>query len=163
MVVDEDLVWKATDAAIRKGASVRWISSVLAASRRRGHTGAAVLQRVLDRHGRLGVTDSFFETRLVEQLTRPDLPEPVTQHPIVRGDGRLVAVVDVAFPTIRVAVEGHSKRFHHGERMNARDADRQHDIEKEGWDVVFVRHEEVDEGRSGDKVVAYVRARRPAV
>jgi hypothetical protein len=77
MVVDEDLVWKATDAAIRKGASLRWIASVLAASRRPGHTGVAALERVLERHVRLGVTDSFFETRLLEQVTRSDLPVPV--------------------------------------------------------------------------------------
>lgn len=158
-VADATTVWRAADDALRRGANRRWVEEVLGRADRPGRTGTAVLREVLASHRRLGETDSHFETRLLEQLTRPDLPRPVPQYPVRSAAGRLLAVLDVAFPTLQVGVEAHSKRFHFGERMNVRDADREYEVAKEGWGLVFVRHDEVDRAVAGDKVAAYVRAR----
>jgi very-short-patch-repair endonuclease len=159
-VCPQDVVWQAADDAVRRGASRRWLEQVLARVDRPGPSGTGALRRVLEAHRRLGDTDSFFETRLLGQLESAGLVGAVPQYPVRTRAGRLVAVVDIALPAARVAVEAHSKRFHFGDRRSVRDADRDHRLQMLRWDVVYVLHDEVDRGVGGRKVARFVTARR---
>jgi hypothetical protein len=113
-VVDADLVEQALDDALRRGVSERWIRSTLARLERPGPSGAGVLRRVLERPDRQGaLPDSRFE-RLVDRLVRAaGLPPPERQVRVLR-DGRLVAVLDVAWPDLMLAVEADSEMWHFG-------------------------------------------------
>jgi hypothetical protein len=157
-VVDDQVVWKAADHALRRGLPYRALVAVLDRVHRPGPSGTHSLRRVLARHDDLGRTDSWFESLVLDQLRRhPGIPDDlVPQYPLRDGGGRLVAVFDAAIPSRRVAIEAHSKRFHDGARMGVLDADRQYRVELLGWRVVFVRFDEARRRTVGDKVARYL-------
>jgi hypothetical protein len=156
-VVDDDTVWKAVDHALRLGVRARWLTEVLRRVERPGPSGTGSLRRVLERQRDLGRTDSWFETLVLDQLRRhPAIPDVVPQYPLHRDDGSLVAVVDAAIPSARVAVEAHSRRFHDGHRAGVLDAERQYRIELLGWRVVFVTFDDARARRVGEKVARYL-------
>jgi hypothetical protein len=141
-VVSDETVSRALDDAVRRGVGLDGIRTVLDRVDRPGPSGTASLRRVLDRHDGLA-TDSWFE-RLVLDVLRaaPGLPAVVPQYRVRDGSGRVVAVVDLAFPEHRVAIEAHSKRWHFGERKNVLDADRDLALQALDWAVGYVRHDE---------------------
>jgi very-short-patch-repair endonuclease len=84
------------------------------------------------------VRDSWFEA-LVERLVRSaKVPEVVRQYEIVDAQGRFVARVDLAIPSLRIAIEAHSRRFHTGPAREARDEHRDHAITGQGWVTMYL-------------------------
>ena len=47
-------------------------------------------------------------------LRSPELPPLVRQHRVFDGRGRLAGILDLAFPSLRLGVEAHSRQFHFG-------------------------------------------------
>lgn len=91
---------------------------------------------------RVGV-GSPAETRLRLLIVRAGMPEPVVDHPVTVGGGR-VWHPDLAFPAARVAIEyegdGHRERARW-----RRDIARREAFEDAGWRVVRVTAEDLDD------------------
>jgi hypothetical protein len=86
------------DALRRKLVSVSRLRWRLRDTAHMGTPGAKAMKALIDaRAGDTGVPQSVFETRLLRVLRAAGLPQPTLQHEI-RDRGRLMALVDFAFP-----------------------------------------------------------------
>jgi very-short-patch-repair endonuclease len=84
------------------------------------------------------VPDSWFE-RLVEACVQsPLLPPVIRQHEVRRADGSFVARVDLAIPSLRLAIEANSRRWHTGPSAEAFDQRRENQLAEEGWHTTYV-------------------------
>lgn len=138
-VVPRDVVEEALDDALRRRlvtrSRLRWRINELAA---KGRRGIKVIRELLDaRETGVSVPQSVFETRLLRVLRDARLPTPSLQHE-VRDRGRLVAIVDFAFPEARVAIEADGYRWHSGRVRWERDLARRNRLTALGWRVVHV-------------------------
>ena len=137
-VADRVVVAKALDSALRSGSSRLWIRETAERLHRPGPAGTGVLLGLLEASDASPVADSWFE-RSLEVLARiPGLPQPVRQHVVRGASGEFVARVDLGFPSIRLALEAHSRSFHFGPFAEARDEDRDHRLARVGWDTLYV-------------------------
>lgn len=108
----------------------------LAKHARRGRPGIQRLRTVIAANiHREEITDSDFELLVLALLVENGLPEPVVHHVILGPDGRHLAEVDLAYPTLRIAIEldggDHQRRD-----VFERDRPRQNGIVLEGWIVL---------------------------
>lgn len=60
------------------------------------------------------------------------------QYPIRAADDRWVARVDIGIPSVRLGLEGHSRRFHFG--PDAEPLDEQRDLRAAacGWELLYL-------------------------
>lgn len=141
------VVAQALDSACR-----RWPEMLEATMRRfleisgRGRTGTRVMRALLDeRLGRGQFAQSGFET-LARRLVRSvGLPDPMLQHQVRHGE--FVAYLDLAWPTIRWAIECDSLAWHSGKRAHEWDRQRRRQLKQLGWDVVEVTYDDVTKRR----------------
>ena len=138
-VVDRSLVERALDDVRRRGVSLRWIQATAERLHRPGQAGTGVLLDLLEAAwAEPTVRGSWFE-RLVEACLRsPELPPLVRQHRVFDGRGRLAGILDLAFPSLRLGVEAHSRQFHFGRLPEQADEDRDHRLARCGWEVLYV-------------------------
>jgi very-short-patch-repair endonuclease len=97
----------------------------------------SLLLKLLAERGDVVATESLLETGLARLLRHPSLPPVVRQHRI-HIDGRAVARPDFAYPEAKLAVEGHSLKFHGSELQMKRDAARHSLLESLGWYIIYV-------------------------
>lgn len=101
-----------------------------------GRRGARALRSALPRirYGSL----SPQETRLRLALVAAGLPEPEPNYKVRSSSGRVVAMIDLAYPTFGVAIEYLGD--HHRSTADAyrKDIARRERLVQSGWDVVFV-------------------------
>lgn len=100
-------------------------------------------------------SESVLEARLHRVLTRSGLRAPVVQHPL-RGAGRVVGIVDLAYPWARLAIEADGYRWHSGRRRFEHDRIRLNALTLLGWRVIRVTSSELKE--RADHVVGTIRA-----
>lgn len=133
-----DRVERALDDARRRGTSLVWLRATAERLHRPGHAGSGVLLQLL-RGVNPGqrVRDSWFEALIEGCLVSAVLPPLVRQHEVRDAAGRLVGRLDLAFPSIRLGVEAHSRLHHYGSR-EAFDEDRDLALTAEGWEVLYV-------------------------
>src|SRR3954469_18479897 len=139
-VCDEREVLRLVDDALRKGMSRRTLEATLARLDRPGPSGTGVLRRVLAQLDDVDSPDSWFERQLLLVLSVPDLPKPVLQHCVRDDRGAVVAELDVAYPALRLGIEGHSKQFHAGLLREQHDIDRHNRCAALGWVLVYISH-----------------------
>ncbi len=144
-VVDDDKLEQALDDALRKGFNLRWINETLEHSMRPGTTGCAALARVLSRPERSGpLPGSVFE-RLAEKVcVLAGLPTPRRQHRVV-AEGRLVAVIDLAWPEFRLGLEADSEMWHWGPRRGRVARLRHNRVTAEGWEMIYASWQDVSD------------------
>ena len=97
----------------------------------------SMLLKILGERGDIVANESLLETGLARLLRHPSLPPVVRQHRIY-VDGRPVARPDFAYPEVKLAVEGHSLKFHGSELQMKRDAARHVLLESLGWHIIYV-------------------------
>jgi very-short-patch-repair endonuclease/predicted transcriptional regulator of viral defense system len=136
-VVSKEVVEEALDDALRRGLTsisrLRW--RVTEAGRR---PGVVVIRALIDARMDASETpQSVLETRLMRLIKRARLPAPTCQHE-VRERGRLLAVVDFAYPQCRVAIEADGYRWHSGRARWERDLARRNRLTSQGWRVIHV-------------------------
>lgn len=138
---------EALDDALRRGlvtlARLRWRLEQMG---RMGRSGVADLRALIDVRTGRRVPQSVFETRLLRLLKVARLPMPETQHEI-RERGRLIAVVDFAYPDARLAIEADGYRWHAGRSRWRSDLTRRNAITTLGWRVIHVTWADLTEGR----------------
>ena len=132
------LVERALDDARRRGTSLQWLRRTAVRLHRPGQSGTSVLLDLLAAvDPAVQPRGSWFE-RLVERcLTSPTLPPLERQWTVRDASGRFVARLDLAFPSIRLGVEAHSRAFHFGAHAEAADERRDLRLAALGWEVLY--------------------------
>jgi hypothetical protein len=133
-------VQKALDSVRRRNVSLAWLRDEAESLRRPGQKGSRILLELLEEARiRPVVPGSWLERLLELAIADPSLPAIVRQHAIHSSvTGRVVAVTDLAFPNLRLGVEGHSRQFHFGAVAEAADEDRDLAAAEEGWDLLYL-------------------------
>jgi very-short-patch-repair endonuclease len=136
-------VEEALDDALRsKLVSVPRLRWRLAELGRRGRPGVRLIRELVDARGSSAqVPQSVFETRMLRVLSAAGV-RPIVQHE-VRSQGRLVAVVDFAFPDQRLAIEADGFRWHSGRSRWESDRARRNELTLLGWRVIHVTWNEL--------------------
>lgn len=106
--------------------------------------GRAAFAWAADR-ARVGA-ESPFETLLRLSLVHAGLPEPELQHE-VRDGGRLVAVLDLAYPELRIAIEYEGDHHRTSQAQWRRDIERTRMLQALGWRVIRVTARDLFAGR----------------
>ncbi len=107
----------------------------------RGKDGVARLERWIVRASvQRAPSQSYFERDLIAAVEAVGLPEPERQYPLQLRDGRTIHL-DVAWPSIRLAVEPGHSWFHPKDQDRARDLA----CDEVGWHII-----RVDESMRGD-------------
>lgn len=156
-VAGRDAVEEALDDALRRGLTriprLRWRAAQIG---RRGRPGVTVIRALLDaRIDAVGIPDSVLETRLFRLLKQARLPLPECQHE-VRESGRLIAVLDFAYPSVRIAIEVDGFRWHAGRSRWERDLARRNELTSRGWRVIHVTSTDIE--RRPDELVRTIAA-----
>ncbi len=138
-VAERDAVEEALDDALRRKLvslrRLRWRVTELGGS---GRKGVTVIRSLLEaRDPNSAVPESVFETRLFRVLKEAGFAKPVLQHPVFDGP-RPVAVVDFAFPHLRVALEADGYRWHSGRARWEHDLARRNMLTSLGWRVIHI-------------------------
>lgn len=110
---------------------------VLARHARRGRNGCAALRAALD--SRLGddpVPLSEWSRMVEELLVDAGLARPHLEFRVCDPDGALLAQVDLAYPSHRVAIELDSVRFHLNRESFVADPRRRNRLTLAGWTVL---------------------------
>lgn len=143
MVDAEDLEC-AVDSALRQGlTSPARMEAVLRRIAQRGRNGVGPFRALLEaRRGIDGVTDSLFESRLVQVLRRAGLPEPTRQLELHDRQG-FIGRFDCAYPEAKVVIEADSVRHHHSRERFEGDRERRVRAEALGWRVPTVTWRQV--------------------
>jgi very-short-patch-repair endonuclease len=138
-VAPRDKVEEALDDALHRGiVTIAGLRRRLAAVARPGRPGIATMRALLEaRDPAAAVPESVFERRLLRALRAAGLPTPVLQHEI-RDGGRLVAVVDFAYPEAKLAIEADGYRWHSGRARWDHDRARRNRLTLLGWRVIHV-------------------------
>lgn len=107
-----------------------------ALTRHSGRRGARALRLARDRirYGSL----SPQETRLRLALVEAGLPEPELNFRVAAGDGRVGAMIDLAYPVFGVAIEYLGDHHRQTAAAYRKDIARREWLASRGWDVVFV-------------------------
>jgi putative AbiEi antitoxin of type IV toxin-antitoxin system/uncharacterized protein DUF559 len=123
------------DALRRRLTSIGRLRWRIEALGRRGRPGIRSIDELVRARRGTGVPGSVLETRFVQLFIKAGLPHPVLQHEI-RDNGRLVAIVDLAYPDVKVAVEVDGYRWHSGRARFDRDLARRNALTALGWRVI---------------------------
>ncbi|MCF7553247.1 endonuclease domain-containing protein [Pseudonocardia sp. WMMC193] len=122
-------------------------------SDRRGTRRAAILVELAG-----GRPRSPAESRLQFRIVDLGFPNPVLNHPIHDGNGRVVFLVDLAWPGLRIALEYDGHETHSGRELA--DAERQRELERRGYLVIRVTTDDMtDITRVQQDLAAAFRAR----
>lgn len=119
-----------------------WLRAELERFGRSGRPGIAALRRVLNApHRVVGVTDSWMERVLANLASQPGLPPVELQCQVVVGER--VYRVDVAFPSIRLGLEAHSRTFHFGPNKENADNVRDLAFASVGWQLLYLTWQQI--------------------
>jgi len=136
-VASENRLEEALDDALRRGlTSVRRLEWRAEQLGRR--PGLPMIRRLLAVRKDAGaVPQSVLETRLLRLLGRARLPRPICQYQ-VKERGRLLAVVDAAYPDLKIAIEADGYRWHSSRARWEHDLNRSNELMRRGWRVIHV-------------------------
>lgn len=110
--------------------------SVLAIHSCRGRTGCGLLRAALDALGEDPVPLSEWSRMVAELLVSYGLDRPDFEYRVLGRDGSLVAQVDLAYPSTRLAIELDSVRWHFNRASFKKDPRRRNAMFLSGWNVL---------------------------
>src|SRR5690349_24707105 len=120
------------DALCRRLTTVDAIEHTAAHARR----GVRRLRRVMDAWAGDVAAGSPAEMRLQRQLTAWGYPTPVRQHPVHDDTGRVVGVLDPAWPDQLIGIEYDSDQWHNPRRWK-HDESRHAAVLRLGWTLLL--------------------------
>jgi very-short-patch-repair endonuclease len=155
-VVSRRVLERALDDLLRRRlVSLESVVDEMGAIGTKGRKGMRTLRNVLrTRFGQGGPSHSEMEKRLFRILVAGGLPAPRKQHQ-VRRNGRLFAQFDCAYPSLMIAIEADSYRWHGTQTDWDRDRERDRILKLMGWWILRFSWQEVY--FHPDYVVAEVR------
>jgi very-short-patch-repair endonuclease len=121
----------------RNGYSLGWLQSTAERLTGLRMVGPKRILQLVDEARRHGTPAGSALEIAVEQALLA-IPGMVRQHEVRRVDGSFVARVDFAVPTLKIAIEAHSRQFHFGPTAESADAEREAALQAEGWIVRYV-------------------------
>jgi hypothetical protein len=122
----------------RRSSQTSWegLVKVLLGHARQGRPGIQRLRRVIAKHIETEeLTDSLFEALVLSLFIEHGLPQPVLHHQIVDDRGVFLAEVDLAYPSLMIAIELDGE-IHRTREVFHRDRPRQNALELRGWTVL---------------------------
>ncbi len=127
----------ALDSALRAGANPAWIEDTATRLVRPGPTGGRVLLDLMYDPARDGALSASVLEKVIERvLAEPRLPMAVRQHPVMIGGQQ--KRLDLAFPDVKLGIEGHSRTHHWGRIKEDADNLRDLQVAAQGWEVIYV-------------------------
>ncbi|MGB8859158.1 MAG: type IV toxin-antitoxin system AbiEi family antitoxin domain-containing protein [Ilumatobacteraceae bacterium] len=130
---------RAADDFQRRGLSVQWLAQTIERVPPRRGDGRAMMLDDLERRLTGGtVRGSWFEQLVERCVASPRIPPVVRQYSVRARDGQFVARPDLAIPSLRIAIEAHSRRHHTGPRAEAFDERRDNSLAEHGWHTSYV-------------------------
>jgi hypothetical protein len=144
---------KALDSALRHGHEIDDLRAVARRWRRRGRSGPPTLLMLLDEREGKTLPASWFERLAARLFASAGLPME-SEYPIYSDDGRLLARLDLAIPSLRIGVECQSWAWHATPEAQHRDARRKGMLRRMGWEIVDVWWRDL---RQPDRVLAELR------
>ena|GEM_PF-5225109 len=138
-VIEASALVRACDEFERRGASVRWLQHVARRLNRPGQRGPRAVLDHLDVRAEQGrVSGSWFERLMAECLSSTVLPELIPQYVICDDDGGFLAQVDLGLPSVKLAIEMHSRAFHSGTHREVVDQRRENRSMLLGWQFLYL-------------------------
>lgn len=145
-VLPADAVEEALDDALRRRlTSISRLQWRLRDLGTKGRPGIAVIRRLIDGRSNVGVPQSVLETRLLRLVKRARLSRPECQHQIRDERGRLVGIVDFAYPQARLAIEVDGYRWHSGRARWEYDLGRRNKLTRLGWRILHVTATDIEQ------------------
>ena len=144
---------KALDSALRRGHTIDDLRAVAKRWTRRGRSGPAPLLMLLEEREGKTLPASWFE-RLAHRLFASAGFAMEVEYPVHTIDGRLLARLDLAIPSLRIGVECQSWAWHATPEAQHRDARRRGMLRQLGWEIVDVWWRDL---RQPDRVLAELR------
>jgi len=159
--VEPELVEGALDDALVRGlTTVGSIDRMLARAGAHGRAGTALVRDIIaERQAGRRSSESPLEDRLIDLLRRHGLPEPVRQHEVILGDGRL-ARIDLAYLDVKLAIEADGRVWHSGRTDFSRDRRRANRLAAIGWTLLRYGWADLERGRAVAEEVAGLRDRK---
>ncbi len=144
-VVGQDVLELALEDALRRGLTsiprLEWRMDELC---KKGRPGCKQMARlVADRDRRARPTESGLETKIWRFIKEFQLPRPERQYEVALDNNR-AARPDFAYPHEKLALEGHSYRFHSGRAAWERDRQRHAALIAHGWRVIYISKDDLD-------------------
>jgi very-short-patch-repair endonuclease len=138
-VTDRLQLQRALDDVQRRKASLLWLKHTAERLDSPRRPGPRLLLRLLaERSNGYRVPDSWFERLLESCLASEELRDIERQYTVRRPDGSFVARLDLAVPSCKLGIEGHSRSYHLGNEVERADEDRDLELAKLGWEVVYL-------------------------
>jgi hypothetical protein len=162
-VVEADALERAVDAARRSGISLLWLRQTALRLHRPGQRGTNAIFAQLDAIDPTHeVRGSWFEKLVKVLLVDPRIPPLAEQFDVRDASGDVVARPDLAIPSIRLAIEAHSRQFHFGRAAEWVDEDRDHRLAVLGWDTLYLGYQSTRRPEATAELVATAVAVRTA-
>lgn len=144
--VDEDTFQRALEHALRRRiVSVPAIRRALGFVPARGKKGTGRVARLLEAGIRRPETQSELERQALALFRRFRLPSPQCQYDVIE-DNRRLAVVDFAWPRVKVIVEAEGFQFHSGRETWESDIARYNVLAVHGWTVLRLTYADLQDG-----------------
>jgi hypothetical protein len=145
-VVDEETLEQALEHALRRRiVSVPAIRRALGLFPARGRAGTGRVARLLESDIWHPETQSELERQALGLFRRFRLPRPQCQYDVIEENRRL-AVVDFAWPRVKVIVEAEGFQFHSGREAWESDIARYNALAVHGWTVLRLTHSDLQGG-----------------
>jgi very-short-patch-repair endonuclease len=125
----------------------RALEECLAQHARRGRRGIARFRADLSLYRRIGCPETSFEDAIARLLIDAGLPEPQLQHWVHTSGGRYR--IDVAYPEVRIGIEGKSRKDHLTDEAFEADPVRDAHLAIAGWIIIHVTWAQLREDPEG--------------
>jgi hypothetical protein len=152
---------RAADDFQRRNQSLEWLAHTIEGVPVRRGDGRALMLTDLDRRRNGGtVRGSWFEQMVELCVASPRIPPVVRQHSVFGPSGEFIARPDLAIPSLRIAIEAHSRRFHTGLSIEAFDERRDNRLTEVGWLTSYVGWADTSAPRTLCRSVERIVSRR---
>lgn len=101
-------------------------------------------------------TDSSMETRARLVIVQGGLPCPIVNQPVLDNYGRFVALPDMSYPELKIAIEYDGDVHRTDQATWRRDIARRQALEAQGWRVITLTADDVL--RHPDRLLSWLRA-----
>lgn len=132
-VVDDEVLELATESGLRMGVDYHQLLERATVLSRPGKRGPSRLRDLLLRRGAVPAAGSAAEVLFLQGLRRYEVEPPVRQHEVRDRSGRLIAVLDAAWPRVRRYAEIDGYAFHSSRAAFQHDRARQNALTLLGW------------------------------